>query len=136
MTNTLPDTLSALIRVGLVDLHKCEKDDKYIINMDDWHNPYEDGTCAVCLAGSVMAKTLNTNVNERMVPVGTQDGVIEAKLYALDNARTGCVDRALGHMALYTTYKYDRLIVDYEDDPVLFREQMSQLADDLEADAL
>ena len=106
--------------------------------MYTWHSPlYEDGTCAVCLAGSVMAKTLETEINDYSDPHGTRYGLdTNNKLYALNNALTGYVGLALDVMGVPFTDKYNRRIKDYEYDSTLYHKQMSQLADDLEADGL
>ena len=127
--NTLPDTLSALIRVALVDLRKCEKDDKYVINMDDWR-----------FGRSVMVKTLNLTSTTHIVPSAFRDYSTFNKIRALNWAKSGVVSEALRYipicMSISYTEKYDRHIVRYADDPELFHKQMSQLADDLEADGL
>jgi len=54
----LPDKRSSLIRLAVADLEKCERNPRYVINMDSWIISGET-TCSVCLAGSIMAQTLN-----------------------------------------------------------------------------
>ena len=58
----LPKTPSALIRAALRDLRACEADDRYVVDMDEWHGPATDDrgkeVCKVSLAGAVMAQTL------------------------------------------------------------------------------
>jgi len=54
----LPHKRSELIRLAVADLEKCEHDSRFIIDMSCWIISTRD-TCAVCLAGSVMAQTLN-----------------------------------------------------------------------------
>ena len=53
----LPDTEKELLKLAIVDLEACEEDPLYRINMAWWCAPQRE-FCAVCLAGSVMAKTL------------------------------------------------------------------------------
>lgn len=56
----LPGKPSALIRIALDDLKKAEKDPTMKISMDTWLQVAKNGVdkCAVCMAGSVMAKRL------------------------------------------------------------------------------
>ena len=55
---TLPQTALALAKVALEDFKKVAEDQDYEIDMMEWHRPEENGKCAVCLAGSVIAGTL------------------------------------------------------------------------------
>lgn len=69
----LPNKLSELIRLAMKDLELVENDEKYKVDMDmgSWHFPWfseeaehfdvddEVEVCNVCLAGAVMAKTLD-----------------------------------------------------------------------------
>jgi len=130
----LPDTLSGLIRLALDDLHKCEKDDKYRIYMEDWHVPKESGVCDVCLAGAVMAKTLNVPIDCHIKPFELKVNV-NKQLTIINDLRSGQVSDALREINPENrnpTEKYDREIEQYEDNPELFHKQMNQLADDLE----
>lgn len=59
-----PKKLSDLIALALGDLMKVERSKKrYVVLMGLWHEPGwgNGGQCAVCFAGSVMAKTLRAN---------------------------------------------------------------------------
>ena len=70
MSTKLPNKLSDCIDVALADLAKVERSKKYIVNMAIWHLAVEE-KCAVCLAGAVMAKTLDLPATEdRFDPVG------------------------------------------------------------------
>ncbi len=92
----LPDTPSKLIRVALDDLEAVRNDNRYVVNFAEWHIPYtnkfadqfsETLRCSVCFAGSVMAKSLNVNIN---VPLTPTDFPKEGnKLKALDHFRRG-----------------------------------------------
>lgn len=56
--NMLPDKLSDCLELALADLAKVERHkSKYVVNMGRWHE-HDDGKCSVCLAGSLLAKTM------------------------------------------------------------------------------
>lgn len=95
---TLPDKPSELLRVALGDLEKCEKDPNYIIMMNDWHTVRGD-KCAVCLAGVVIAKSLEANVEWNYDP-DNYDRTVRHKLRALNQFRTGSNRAALGFMGI------------------------------------
>ncbi len=86
----LPLTPSTLLTEAMADLAKTEKMQAYVIEMNIWHSPREDGLreCAVCLAGAVMAQTMGVAASTTSSPHfhGTADAML---LYALDYARTG-----------------------------------------------
>lgn len=90
-TATLPDKLSDLLELAIDDVAKCSRDSRYEIDMGMWHQPQSNGSCLVCMAGAVMAKTME-------VPVGTYSSpgcyyLNEAekwrKLGAINSIRTG-----------------------------------------------
>ncbi len=58
-------TLSELIIVAVNDLEKCEIDPNYVVDMDTWHSDFnvDNHPCHVCLAGSVMAKTVGYKIS-------------------------------------------------------------------------
>lgn len=56
--NLLPNKPSELIEVALVDYAKVKRSKKFVIDMGDWYTRRGAGICHVCLAGAVMAKTL------------------------------------------------------------------------------
>ena len=111
----LPDKPSELIHLALNDLELCEKDDSYAINMHVWHCPelHDDvpPLCAVCMAGSVMAKTLNVPVEVEVCSqsfdwLENQDGefcTISQKLEAIDEFRQGELYSGLMSMDMDTT---------------------------------
>lgn len=83
----LPDKLSKLLQVAMEDLELCENDPRYVIDMRDWHNP--NGQCAVCLAGSVMAKSLGEDPNDPYVSINNYNSELQNKMLALNNIRCG-----------------------------------------------
>jgi len=85
----LPDELSALLELALGDLRKSEIDDRYTVNMGVWHVPDVEG-CSVCLAGSVLAHSLDVPIDEPSGPSYVDDE-IERKLEAIDELRLGNV---------------------------------------------
>lgn len=91
MTKTkLPNKPSALIRLAIKDLEACEKDESYNINMDRWQMPLSNGICEVCLAGSVMAKTLGVpRTLESTAAFTSLDMPTMNKMWALDYFRKG-----------------------------------------------
>ena len=130
----LPDKPSELIRLALADLALCAADPNYRIDMGQWHMP-EHGVCQVCLAGAVMAKSLNASRAAEFYPEDFPEN--RKKINALDVFRDGLVCTALidlgqdlsnwGHGAR------SREISSYSKDPDAFMADMHDLADDLEA---
>ena len=55
--------LSDILSIAVDDYEKVLKDDRYVINMDMWHNILLN-KCHVCLAGCFMAKTLKEPINK------------------------------------------------------------------------
>lgn len=130
----LPDKPSELIRLALADLALCAADPNYRIDMGQWHMP-EDGVCQVCLAGAVMAKTLNASRADYLCPEDFPEN--RKKIKALDDFRDGLVCEALdelGHdLSNWGHDAHDREITPYRTDAGAFMADMRQLADDLEA---
>lgn len=128
----LPNKPSALIRVALRDLRLCEEDTGYLINMGRWHTPgYASvGICEVCLAGSVMAQTLDVDRTEHEHPLSFPRAT-KTRLYALNLLRVGYVEMALDSLD-HPRVMEDRHVVTYENDKELFHAQMNRMADDLE----
>jgi hypothetical protein len=122
----LPDKPSELIRLALSDLRKCEADPKYNVDMSDWHCP-EFGTCHVCLAGAVMAKTEQCPIDVDTVPCNTANG---SKYVALDNFRCGFIDSAMINLGLDTPKELAGIycVTPYAEDKAQFHLDMESLA--------
>lgn len=145
-TTLLPDTLSGLIRVSLADLQACEIDDNYDISMNEWHAPADEHNtnCEVCMAGAVMAKTLDMPRDGYYAPTDFRSsaGDITRKLYAINDLRTGAVNFALTTMrkgvpdSMQNIHSLNRSIVEYHCNEELFHRQLNRLADDLEKKGL
>lgn len=136
--NTLPDKPSELIRLALSDLKKCEEDDRYGINMGVWMKVTGDGECLVCLAGSVMAQTLNTpwpSETAYLRSVSPCEVAGHEKLVALNRFRAGEIYSGLRVMGINEAGWPRRQCHEGGDLPKLYRD-MNQLADDFEAAGL
>lgn len=144
--NTLPDKPSELIRVAIRDLEAVEKlPEVYEIDMKSWHEPgrgYSPTTCAVCLAGAVMAQTLGANPREFRYPTDYAREIrIQAKLRALNMFREGEISNGLyefGYDYPMTNIFNCRLCaLDYDSrQPEVFKQQMLSRAEMLEREGL
>ena len=136
LQDTLPDKPSKVIRLALRDLFDVEHDPDYAINMNYFHTPYVDPDwekCHVCFAGAVMAKTLNTPIDQNALPEDFDEDT-GGKLDALDAFRDGLIAAGLEYMGLSTPKGIEntREIEDFITDPMRFKDDMESLADDLE----
>lgn len=130
----LPDKPSELIRVALADIRLVEADERYVMDMDDWHSlrPHNTFKCHVCVAGAVMAKSLKAHRLDHKAPRDYPHDV-KMKLIALDFFRQGNVNLALAQMGLPTVSSYKSVyITDYDTDREEFHTHMNELADKLE----
>lgn len=152
-TSKLPDTLSGLIRVALADLRKVEaRADIYRIDMSEWHTgtrtlDRSPRKCAVCLAGAVMAFSLDAPYSEFRTPSYYVEGAdgenIMNKLSAINDLRDGCVVNAHDVLTgglippdediLDIDKQFICMVPPYEEDPEEFHSQMEELAAALEA---
>ncbi len=89
------DTLHELLALAIGDFRKVLADDRYAIDMSTWHEPGDDADdrCHVCLAGSVLAKTiklpLHDNAEDSFKGPAAWD-----RLFALNSLRIGDVVEA------------------------------------------
>lgn len=160
ITDTLPSKASELIRLALRDLRAVESEpDKFIVDMYEWHRPVSlngDGPCVVCLAGSVLAKSLSVESGEyvganldgsmfvlRDLRSHRKDFIepgVAKKLLALDYFRSDKLFNAMSLLLSNEEMKdvgelfddHEQSIPDYEDDRELFHTRMGALADWLE----
>jgi len=153
LTDNLPNNISALLRVAIDDLVKTEADPRYKINMMEWHSPdtepddvvNELSLCQVCFAGAVMAQRLDADINEYYTPTDFGDDVAR-KLQTLDHIRTGNLYGAIqrfypvdGNGILRDLTKLKQIeelqkmpFRSYGSDPVLFKECILDIANELE----
>ena len=108
---TLPNKTSELIRLAVSDLEKCEKDKSYEINMCAWHTENYD-SCAVCLAGSVMAKTLEEDWGAHIEPYNYDIDTC-VKLNVLNDIRIS-------------------MNTEYRDNPKRFKEELLEIVEQYE----
>ena len=154
----LPNTPSELLSLALDDLEKCEQDTLYGVLMDAWHEPvfdedHEFQRCDVCLAGAVMAKTLDVDPEDHVPavceydwsPLVATDSVIADKLTSIEYFRQGLVRKGVdeffvcdetpefkawaGEKVGFTEPDVD--VIDYKENPVLFKKQMRQIVEHL-----
>ena len=133
--NKLPDLPSELIKLALEDLIIIEADPEYEVDMTDWHAPNSRGHCFVCLAGAVMANTLDTSRYEDVVP-GEFDEDTRRKLLALNSFRMGYIHIRLKELGIsdtiYSDLPMEIPITTYRDDPTEWKEGMNKMASMLE----
>jgi hypothetical protein len=92
---TLPDKPSELILIALKDLESCIEDDRYVIDMGEWHGRQTNAEkCSVCLAGAVMAKSMDSDIDITLLPSGF-DAPNSYKFSALNAVRQGDVETYL-----------------------------------------
>ena len=151
----LPSRPSRLIALALEDLELSENDPKMSIDMDDWFIPADiecyQPTCQVCLAGAVMAKSLNVSLDEHC-DLEDFDDETENTLRALDSFREGYIERAFDYLNVdldedthrattmrsvleeddYGDFMLDFDVTDYERSPTKFKKEMWELALTLE----
>ena len=140
--NELPRTPSKLIRLALADLRKVEQDPRYKIDMRVWHSwDKKEQRCCVCLAGAVIAQTLEMPIIADEPPYGwvSMASLFPSQLpmlLALDCARMGEIGMMFRKLGLPRSdgEKYDRWIDPYSVSPDRFFDEMNRLADDLEND--
>ena len=133
----LPEKMSDLIEVALVDLRKVERmKGRYKIDMEVWHLP--NNKCAVCHAGAVMACTLNVGPGVEAEPEDFS-AWNRRRLTAIDSLRCGdaeCAGYNLGFRSekrFLTLRALNRSMPHYSDDPGAYKRAMKKLAADLRA---
>lgn len=96
------NTLHELLALALDDFEKALGDPKYGVGMGYWHNPglidRQPEVCTVCLAGSVVAKTLGADPTRAVDPEEDFGGAIRRRLLALNCLREGFVAEAFRYL--------------------------------------
>lgn len=135
-----PSKPSELIRLALRDLKAVERSKKYVVDMDHWHEPgvndSDKPVCRVCMAGAVMAQSLEIPANESCFGNAMDVGIQWAnRIGALNCLRQG-------HLSAAADYWHpcgalgdeDRQVSEYNDkDPSAFHHDMEALAAEYEA---
>lgn len=128
----LPDKPSELIRLAVADLKRSEADPCYRIEFGTWHDVTPSKICVVCLAGAVMAFSLDVPQLTTTSPQHFRPD-IRAKLSALDWGRRSLMQHEMfSCLGLGPDRSFDRIITPYGMDPLEFKNEMLKLADDLE----
>ena len=128
----LPKKPSDLIEIALKDLCAVERDSRYRVNMNTFHEVHYT-RCEVCFGGAVMAKSLKVPTMSDKDP-GDLAPRVAAKILALDHFRDGSVSSGLEQMKLEQrdgVTVEDREIVDYSVNKGKFKKQMAKMASDL-----
>lgn len=120
----LPNKPSALLQLALDDLERCEKDPHYEIYMGEWHSP-GDKHCLVCMAGAVIAKTLECDRFNEVTPC-LLDHDNSQKLRAIDAFRSNDPISAFNYLKIRRTVPPLIYVTKYMDDPDRFKAQMRE----------
>ena len=140
----LPSIPSQLLELALADLERAEISPYHTVNMRFWMQT-ADETCEVCLAGAVMAFSLNVALTDKKHDAcpDEMDSRTENLLRALDAFRTGSLEEASilwryadtdPELVRAVHNLGDRYIPHYDpDDPVAFKASMRDLIADLKA---
>lgn len=131
----LPKIPSKLIRIALADIEKVEADPRLVVDMDYWVEGGE--MCAACFAGAVMLFTLAEFDDYKDLSLAPNDYEENYwQLRALDFLRIGDLSPAFVYLGLHgqdeAITKCKRSITPYDKSPEQFKEDMNNLANDLE----
>ncbi len=96
------NTLHELLALAIGDFEKVLADKRYVIDMGDWHLPLDNGKCSVCLAGSVLAKSLNAPIRQEYF--FHMDDEVNDRLDALDRLRLADLTGAWDAIREYAEY--------------------------------
>lgn len=103
-SDRLPDKLHKLIKVAYKDIMTIANDSRYVLNMKTWHEVNSDNRCHVCLAGAVMAGSLNADIKDTL-DIDDFSSVADS-LYAINYIRMGEYTFALREFYLSRTGEY------------------------------
>lgn len=137
--DTLPDTLSGLLAVGLRDFAKLERaKTKYVVDMGRYHFPLGDGRCAACVAGSVMIYSLGVKADDEIAGPWDFRNRLAGKIRAIDYLRLGATWKAARFLKLSAAKRnaaepFSRDITPYNVDPARFKSDLRRLLRDLRA---
>lgn len=144
MTKRLPKTPSKLIRRAIADFRRVLRLKKtYVVDMGKWHQP--NSHCSVCLAGAVIAGTLEASPGMETAP-GDYSRATDDALHALDDFRCGFIWNGLGMLDKEIPSGAKRDVIDSLEDDIgrkikvsmkgkdwrTFNRHMLKLADELE----
>ena len=138
----LPQKLSDILELALEDLNQVERDPNYYVSMGVWHTPSTVGfgdkereVCMVCLAGSLLAKSVKIPLQITYTEMDT-DRYVQNNMRAIDNARVGDFQNALYSMGVsaenvskFEKKFYSQIktpLVEYERDSKEFKKNMKE----------
>lgn len=116
---------SNLIKLALKDLRKCEKDPRYVVNMNAWHWPNRKRKCEICLAGAIMSQTKGCPIKQDTTPVDFGK-VWEERFEAVDCFRIGEIRYGLSWLGIDREFD-DITVPAYEEDRDGFYEAMKEI---------
>lgn len=122
----LPNKPSEILELALQDLDLCELDPDYKINMGQWHTGGE--ICQVCLAGSILAKTIGVPKNISFDPKGFSPS-IRCKMDFLEYVRLGYIGKAYNHLQRKRPVGVfsEVSVTYYHTDPIKFKTDLRNL---------
>lgn len=136
----ISDKPSEALRQAVTDLEKCEKDERFEIDMSNWAMTV-GGVCQVCLAGAMLVQQCGIPDEGLVYTLNNLPHDVVGKMWGIDAFRVGRlwdgvssfkqggysidVDRVEGLPA------YEN-VGTYEDNPTMFKQQMRSIADMLE----
>lgn len=133
---TLPRKLWKLATIALKDLKAIERDPRYKVEMEVWHDPSIEPQCSVCMAGSVLARTLKYPIGQSWD--GSHRHKAKEQLRAIDRLRVGDVQGALQRVRprislrdLDKVMPLNRSLPDYHSGKARFKERFRRLISDL-----
>lgn len=109
-----PKKASQAIRMAMNDLAKAEASPHYRVSMASWHLGFKENKCAVCLAGSIIAFSMNASRHNSFSPHFFNDEW-KGILIALDNIRRFSLEGAAMYSpifdvpAIYKNYFFNNL---------------------------
>lgn len=117
---SMPNELSDLLELAVIDAKKCEVDPKYALRMGVWHyepsarmanSIYDTGVCHVCMAGAVLAQEceVTTAMDHNMPPGETE---INDEMRAIDDMRKGDFMDAGRWLGMYLPLSLQEAAVD------------------------
>jgi hypothetical protein len=133
----LPKKPSALLELAIKDLEAVEKDPRYVVWMTQWHrsdytwSPAHGNKCAVCFAGSVLAKTVKVPISQDVDTDGSDPIWVNYRkqLLALNEFRTGDVRTGAALLDIKgVALPRNRCVAEYDINPKSFKRSMRKLA--------
>lgn len=136
---------SRLIEIAIEDLKKCEKEDRYVIAMDQWVLPVlerDTKICYVCLAGAALVQHMNISYFDGTTKSVMPDHIYHAReltdrAHALNLIRSGHLIAALNHLGYDIFQERSKEIRDIQDhyrpvvyhrDKETFKNQMMRIS--------